>query len=161
MGRHHILLRLLHRDLRQCVGRRNAALWNAPRLTIPWTKRPAKSMANGRGGAPTPPTTNLKWLRTERNHLPVLAFKATPSSSGSGTILPAPRPTENQQAWPQSLTTQSPSTLATAHLPAISAVAVVPATTVLEFANVSRVSQVPPVRRLLISSKYVCIPSNS
>merc|ERR1711907_637417 len=106
-----------------------AALSNAPRLSIPWTKRPAKSTLNGKAGAPTPATTNLRCLPPEPNHLPVLAFKATPSSLGSGMNLPANRLSAlNQQQWHMSHTTQSRSTLATVLRLVITAVVVVTAT---------------------------------
>merc|ERR1712199_116958 len=106
----------------------------------------------------TPATTNLRCLPPEPNHLPVLAFKATPSSLGSGTHLPAHRLSAlNQQQSHMSHTTQSRSTLATVLRLVITAVVVVIATKVLESANVSRVSQGLPARRLLISFKFVCI----
>merc|ERR1711912_124715 len=109
-----------------------AALSNAPRPTIPWTKRPARSTPNGKSGAHTPPTTPPRSPMTVQHHLPVLAFRVTPSLSVSGThpLARLTATTANQQLLPPFLTIQSTSTLAMALLPVISAVAVVPAITV-------------------------------
>merc|ERR1711937_105312 len=97
---------------------------------------------------------NSRSWTTAQHNLPVLAFGVTPSLSVSGTHPPARLQGQNQLLLPQCLTTQSTNTLAMALLLVTSAVAVVPVITVPESASVSRVSQVPPVRKLLISSKF-------
>merc|ERR1712185_505246 len=95
---------------------------------------------NGKLGAPTPATKNLRFLPPEPSHLPVLArVKATLFSSGSGTRPPARRILATKKKLYHTFhTTQSKSILATVLPLVITAVVVVTATKVLESANVSR-----------------------
>merc|ERR1711959_674050 len=119
-----------------------AARSNAQRLTIPWTKRPVKSTASGKAGAPTRPTNSRLVSRQTNTRQVSSTSRVTPSSSANGTLMATPPKLSS--------TTQSRNSRATVLRLVITAVVVVSATLVMAFASASRVSQVPLVKRLLI-----------